>query len=32
VQQVAEQVALECVPLTDIEKRVMYFTNDELEG
>ena len=32
VQQVVEQAALECVPLTDIEKRMMYFTNDELEG
>ena len=32
VQQAAKQAALECVPLTDIEKRMMYFTNDELEG
>ncbi len=32
VQQAAKQAALEGAPLTDIEKRMMYFTNDELEG
>lgn len=32
VQRVAEQAVLECVLLTDIEKRMMYFTNDELES
>ena len=31
VQQATEQAVLKCVPLSDIEKRMMYFTNDELE-